>query len=76
MQSIPCAQSSPKVSTTNADCGRTNQVASPALQSHLAQVAVSACHNKKRFPVGNLSSFDSNFSAIVVQNKKRSALEY
>lgn len=42
----------------------------------VTQVAVSACHNKKRFPHGNLSSFDPNFSAIVVQNKKRSALEY
>ena len=61
----------PKVSTANADCGRTNQVGSPALQSHLAQVAVGACHNKKRFPAGNLSLFDPNFSAVVIQNKNR-----
>ena len=35
-QSTPWAQSSPKVSTANADCRRTNQVGSPALQSPCA----------------------------------------
>ena len=42
----------------------------------VAQVAVSACHNKKRFPVENLSLFDPNFSAVVVQDKNRVAKEY
>ncbi len=42
----------------------------------VAQVAVSACHNKKRFPVENLSLFDPNFSAAVVQDKNRVAKEY
>ena len=37
--------------------------------------AVSACHNKKRFPLGNLSLFDPNFSAVVIQDKNRVAEE-